>query len=130
KVRGPMLSERISRRRLSRSVSERCVPWVRSCMRGQLRSTETCDQASWFSCSTLRGFVKLAQKDPSMISLADLQRRIAKGELSADAAIARSLEAIAAQDKAIGAFVCHRIAAHAPSAGPLRGIAVGIKDII
>ena len=65
-----------------------------------------------------------------MISLADLQRRIAKGELSADAAIAQSLEAIAAQDRKVGAFVCHRIAAHAPSAGPLRGIAVGIKDII
>jgi Asp-tRNA(Asn)/Glu-tRNA(Gln) amidotransferase A subunit family amidase len=65
-----------------------------------------------------------------MISLADLQRRIDAGELSADAAIAQSLEAIAAQDKTIGAFVCHRLAAHAPSAGPLRGIAVGIKDII
>lgn len=65
-----------------------------------------------------------------MISLADLQRRIAKGELAADAAIAQSLEAIAAQDKAIGAFVCHSLAAHAPDAGPLRGISVGIKDII
>ena len=65
-----------------------------------------------------------------MISLADLQRRIGKGELSADAAIVQTLEAIAARDKAIGAFVCHRLAAHAPSDGPLRGIAVGIKDII
>src|SRR5438445_9232463 len=65
-----------------------------------------------------------------MISLADLQRRIEKGDLSADAAIAQALEAIAAQDKTIGAFVCHCLAAHAPSAGPLRGIAVGIKDII
>lgn len=65
-----------------------------------------------------------------MISLADLQRRIKKGELSADAAIGQSLEAIAAQDRAVGAFVCHRLAAHAPSDGPLRGIAVGIKDII
>jgi Asp-tRNA(Asn)/Glu-tRNA(Gln) amidotransferase A subunit family amidase len=65
-----------------------------------------------------------------MISLADLQRRIAKGKLSADAAIGQSLEAIAAKDKAIGAFVCHRLAAHAPGEGPLRGIAVGIKDII
>ena len=65
-----------------------------------------------------------------MISLADLQRRIAKGELSADAAIAHSLEAIAAQDKKVGAFVCHSLAAHAPAEGPLRGIAVGIKDII
>ncbi|WFU20051.1 amidase [Bradyrhizobium sp. CB3481] len=65
-----------------------------------------------------------------MISLAELQRRIEAGDLSADAAIQQSLEAIAAQDKTIGAFVCHRLAAHAPSDGPLRGIAVGIKDII
>ena len=42
-----------------------------------------------------------------MISLADLQRRIAQGDLSADAAIAQSREAIAAQEKTIGAFVCH-----------------------
>ena len=41
-----------------------------------------------------------------MISLADLQRRIDAGDLSADAAIAQSLEAIGAQDKTIGAFVC------------------------
>ena len=72
----------------------------------------------------------MTKKEMFMISLADLQRRIEQGELSADAAIAQSLEAIAARDKTIGAFVCHRIAAHAPSAGPLRGIAVGIKDII
>src|SRR5256885_704098 len=65
-----------------------------------------------------------------MISLADLQRRIDKGELSADAAIAQALEAIATQDKTIGAFVCHCLAAHARRVGPLRGIAVGIKDII
>lgn len=65
-----------------------------------------------------------------MISLADLQRRIEAGDLSADAAIAQSLEAIAAQEKTIGAFVCH--AEHPPVAtsGPLRGIAVGIKDIM
>ena len=65
-----------------------------------------------------------------MISLADLQRRMAKGELSADAAIAQSMEAIAAQEKALGAFVCHNPAARAAKEGPLRGIAVGIKDII
>src|SRR5215471_409164 len=65
-----------------------------------------------------------------MMSLAELQRRIENGDLSADTAIAQSLEAIAAQDKKIGAFVCHSIAAHAPSTGALRGIAVGIKDII
>src|SRR5258707_9612752 len=65
-----------------------------------------------------------------MISLTELQRRIDTGDLSADAAIAQSLEAIGAQDKTIGAFVCHDKTACAASAGPLRGIAVGIKDII
>src|SRR5258707_1882551 len=65
-----------------------------------------------------------------MISLTELQRRIDTGDLSADAAIAQSLEAIGAQEKTIGAFVCHDKTARAASAGPLRGIAVGIKDII
>ena len=65
-----------------------------------------------------------------MISLADLQRRIDVGTLSPRAAIAQSLEAIAAKDKAIGAFVRHDTAARAAERGPLRGIAVGIKDII
>src|SRR6266852_3744558 len=65
-----------------------------------------------------------------MMSLAELQRRIDTGDLSADAAIAQSLETIGARDKTIGAFVCHDQNARAASAGPLRGIAVGIKDII
>jgi Asp-tRNA(Asn)/Glu-tRNA(Gln) amidotransferase A subunit family amidase len=65
-----------------------------------------------------------------MISLADLQRRIAQGDLSAEAAIAQSKEAIAAQEGQIGAFVCHTDKVRAASAGPLRGIAVGIKDIM
>lgn len=65
-----------------------------------------------------------------MISLADLQRRIDKGELSPDAAIAQSFEAIATREKDVQAFVCHARSAKAQSAGPLRGIAVGIKDII
>jgi Asp-tRNA(Asn)/Glu-tRNA(Gln) amidotransferase A subunit family amidase len=65
-----------------------------------------------------------------MISLADLQRRIEKGELSAEGAIAESQSAIAAQDKNVGAFVRRDPAARAVGAGPLRGIAVGIKDII
>ncbi|MDB5578627.1 MAG: amidase, partial [Bradyrhizobium sp.] len=65
-----------------------------------------------------------------MISLADLQRRIESGELSADAAIAQSVAAIDAQEKTIGAFVCRTENPRAQSAGPLRGIAVGIKDII
>jgi len=65
-----------------------------------------------------------------MISLADLQRRIASGELSAETAVAQSLEAIAAQEKTIGAFVCHSDRVRAAGTGPLRGIAVGIKDIM
>jgi len=65
-----------------------------------------------------------------MISLTGLQRRIDVGELSAEEAIAQSREAIEAHDKSIGAFV--HLAADVPAAsrGPLRGIAVGIKDII
>jgi Asp-tRNA(Asn)/Glu-tRNA(Gln) amidotransferase A subunit family amidase len=65
-----------------------------------------------------------------MISLAELQRRIDLGDLSADAAIEKSLEAIGAHDKTIGAFVCRAKTVDAAGAGPLRGIAVGIKDII
>src|SRR6201984_2422849 len=65
-----------------------------------------------------------------MISLAHLQRRIASGELSADAAIAQSCEGIGACDKTIGAFVCRAENVRAAGSGPLRGIAVGIKDII
>ena len=56
-----------------------------------------------------------------MISLAELQRRIDSGELSANGAIDQSLEAIAAQDKTIGAFVCRAKAVDAVGAGPLRG---------
>ena len=65
-----------------------------------------------------------------MMSLAELQRRIDHGDLSADAAIARSCEATDEHDKTIGAFVCRVKDAHAASTGPLRGIAAGIKDII
>src|SRR2546423_14078927 len=65
-----------------------------------------------------------------MISLAELQRRIDFGDLSADAAIDQSLEAIGAHDKTIGAFACRAKTVDAAGARPLRGIAVGIKDII
>jgi Asp-tRNA(Asn)/Glu-tRNA(Gln) amidotransferase A subunit family amidase len=65
-----------------------------------------------------------------MISLADLQRRIEAGTLSPQAAISQSLEAIGAQDKTVGAFVRYDTAARAADRGPLRGVAVGIKDII
>jgi Asp-tRNA(Asn)/Glu-tRNA(Gln) amidotransferase A subunit family amidase len=65
-----------------------------------------------------------------MISLADLQRRIEAGELSPDAAIAQSQAAIEAREKDVRAFVRFDKSAKAQGAGPLRGIAVGIKDII
>jgi Asp-tRNA(Asn)/Glu-tRNA(Gln) amidotransferase A subunit family amidase len=65
-----------------------------------------------------------------MLSLADLKRRIEKGELSADAALAQSVSAIEAQEKAIGAFAFRADRLRAQQQGPLRGIAVGIKDII
>jgi Asp-tRNA(Asn)/Glu-tRNA(Gln) amidotransferase A subunit family amidase len=70
------------------------------------------------------------QETMPMISLAELQRRIDSGELSADAAIAQSVEATDAHEKTIGAFVRRAETLSAASAGPLRGIAVGIKDII
>src|SRR5260370_6138621 len=65
-----------------------------------------------------------------MISLAELQRRIDADDLSADAAIDQSLEAIGAHDRTIGAFACRAKTVDAVGAGPLRGIAVGIKAII
>ena len=65
-----------------------------------------------------------------MMSLAELQHRIDRGDLSAAAGIVQSLEAIRAHENLIGAFVCHDENAGAVGAGPLRGIAVGIKDII
>jgi Asp-tRNA(Asn)/Glu-tRNA(Gln) amidotransferase A subunit family amidase len=65
-----------------------------------------------------------------MISLAELQRRIDSGQLSVDAAIAQSIEATDALEKKIGAFVCRAENVRPASSGPLRGIAVGIKDII
>ena len=65
-----------------------------------------------------------------MISLSELQRRIAAGELTPEAALAQSEAAIDAQDKTIGAFVCRAEHPRAQDRGPLRGIAVGIKDII
>jgi Asp-tRNA(Asn)/Glu-tRNA(Gln) amidotransferase A subunit family amidase len=64
-----------------------------------------------------------------MISLLDVLRRIDAGDLTPEAAIQASREAIAARDPEIKAFV-H--AAENPRAGrgPLAGVAVGVKDII
>lgn len=65
-----------------------------------------------------------------MLSLAELQRRIDSDDLSPEAAISLSLDAVGAHEKTIGAFVCRDENVRAQNAGPLRGIAVGIKDII
>jgi Asp-tRNA(Asn)/Glu-tRNA(Gln) amidotransferase A subunit family amidase len=65
-----------------------------------------------------------------MISLSELQRRIAAGELSTEAALSQSQAAIDAQENTIGAFACRAEQPRARDQGPLRGIAVGIKDII
>src|SRR3981081_3220796 len=79
---------------------------------------------------TLRKSSPLPQETMPMISLAELQRRIDSSDLSPDAALAQSCEAIGAHEKTVGAFVCRDDNARAASAGPLRGIAVGIKDIL
>jgi Asp-tRNA(Asn)/Glu-tRNA(Gln) amidotransferase A subunit family amidase len=65
-----------------------------------------------------------------MISLSDLKRRIDRGELSPDTALSQSLDAIEAQEKTIGAFVARAKNPRTVGEGSLRGIAVGIKDII
>jgi Asp-tRNA(Asn)/Glu-tRNA(Gln) amidotransferase A subunit family amidase len=65
-----------------------------------------------------------------MISLADQKRRIEAGTLTPEAALAESLAAIDAQEGTIKAFVNRTKNPKAQTKGPLRGIAVGIKDII
>jgi Asp-tRNA(Asn)/Glu-tRNA(Gln) amidotransferase A subunit family amidase len=65
-----------------------------------------------------------------MISLADQKRRIEAGSLTPEAALAEALAAIDAQEGTIKAFVCRTKNPKAQAKGPLRGIAVGIKDII
>jgi len=65
-----------------------------------------------------------------MISLADQLRRIEQGTLTPEGALAESLAAIDAQEETIKAFVVRAKNPKAQTKGPLRGIAVGIKDII
>src|SRR5262249_9759669 len=60
----------------------------------------------------------------------DLTRRIDRGELSPEAALAESLGVIEAQEPTIGAFVHRARNPRAAGEGALRGIAVAIKDII
>ena len=65
-----------------------------------------------------------------MISLADQLRRIEAGTLTPEAALAESLAAIDKHEGTIKAFVNRTKNPKAQAKGPLRGIAVGIKDII
>ncbi|TVR10138.1 MAG: amidase [Salinarimonadaceae bacterium] len=66
-----------------------------------------------------------------MISLLDILKRIDDGSLTPAGAIAQALEAVTLAEPAIGAFTHIDAAAAAPvSAGPLRGVAIGVKDII
>ncbi|MBI3436026.1 MAG: amidase [Proteobacteria bacterium] len=74
-----------------------------------------------------------------MLSALDLARRIERGELTAAAAIDLCADAIAAREGDIGAFAALDIAAARRvareradelAALPLRGLAIGIKDII
>jgi Asp-tRNA(Asn)/Glu-tRNA(Gln) amidotransferase A subunit family amidase len=81
-------------------------------------------------CNPVRKTLPSPQGIIFMMSLAEIQRRIDSGDLSPQSAVAQSLEAIGEGDKTIGAFVRHDTAARAFDQGPLRGIAVGIKDNI
>jgi Asp-tRNA(Asn)/Glu-tRNA(Gln) amidotransferase A subunit family amidase len=65
-----------------------------------------------------------------MMSLLDILRRIEAGEITPDAAIRDTMEAIASKEDEIAAFVRTNANARAGADGPLRGIAVGVKDII
>ncbi|MCG6122412.1 MAG: amidase [Microvirga sp.] len=65
-----------------------------------------------------------------MISLLDILRRIDDGRLSPATAIAQALEAVARKEPEIGAFTQIDTAAAAARAGALRGVAIGVKDII
>jgi Asp-tRNA(Asn)/Glu-tRNA(Gln) amidotransferase A subunit family amidase len=65
-----------------------------------------------------------------MLSLLELLRRIDAGHTTAAASIRAAHEAIAAGDSDTQAFVHVDGAARAASEGPLRGIAVGVKDIV
>lgn len=65
-----------------------------------------------------------------MLSILDLLRRIDSGVLTPDAAIRLSRDAITARDEAIHAFVTVDYAAPLATGGPLKGIAIGIKDVI
>ncbi|HEY8384377.1 MAG TPA: amidase [Microvirga sp.] len=65
-----------------------------------------------------------------MISLLDLLGRMDSGSLTPEGAVRLVREAILAEDEAIQAFATVDFAAEIRREGPLRGIAVGVKDIV
>jgi Asp-tRNA(Asn)/Glu-tRNA(Gln) amidotransferase A subunit family amidase len=65
-----------------------------------------------------------------MLSILDLLRRMDAGDVTPAASIRAAHEAIVAGDRDIEAFVHVDGAARASAEGPLRGVAVGVKDII
>ncbi|KMO18532.1 amidase [Methylobacterium platani] len=65
-----------------------------------------------------------------MLSLLDLCARIDDGRLTPEGAVRLVRAAIAAREPEVGALVCVDPAPVVAAAGPLAGIAVGIKDII
>ncbi|GJD58047.1 amidase [Methylobacterium dankookense] len=65
-----------------------------------------------------------------MLSLLDIRSRIEAGQLTPAGAVDLCRAAIAARDPGIGALASLHAEAAVPEAGPLAGIAVGVKDII
>src|SRR3954470_13702394 len=65
-----------------------------------------------------------------MLSLLNLLRRIDAGETTPGAAVREAHMAIADRDGDLRAFASVDGSAQAAAAGPLRGVAVGLKDII
>ena len=65
-----------------------------------------------------------------MLSVIDITRRIDQGALSPHDAIRQSFDTIASRDGDVNAFVHVDRGVPVRVSGPLRGIAVGIKDII
>ena len=65
-----------------------------------------------------------------MMSLLDILRRIDGGETTAENAIRATMEAVASKEHDIRAFVRTNAAARVAANGSLRGIAIGVKDII
>src|SRR6188768_1393420 len=76
----------------------------------------------------------IGSEERGRMSLMMLRSQIARGELTPEESVRRSLETIAAKDDAIQAFVALNregaLEAARRAKGPLAGIAVGVKDII